>query len=536
MNLFELFVKIGVDDQASNKLFNLSSKLGNGLKTAAKIGTAAVGAAAAGITALTTAAVNNYAEYEQLVGGVETLFKGSADKVQEYAANAYKTAGMSANEYMSTVTSFSAALLRSVGGDTEKAAKLADTAITDMSDNANKMGVSLESLQNAYTGFSRGNFTMLDNLALGFSGTKEGMQELLDTAEELSGVKYDIGSYADIVEAIHIVQTEMGITGTTAKEAASTIQGSVGMMKSAWANLVTGIADENADLDKLITDFVDSVGVTVENVLPKIHTVLVGSAKLIENLIPAIMEEIPVLINDTLPQILTAGINVIKTILNGIKSNPDEIVNTIINIVTILVDAFIDLAPDLLVVGAILIAKLAVGLIRAIPDLVKKVPVLIKEIVSAFSKESGTFSNIGKNIVDGILSGLKKSWDGLKKWFKNAWDGLVGGVKDLLGIHSPSRVFASIGENMALGVGEGWDDIFGEIQRDIDKSLDFSDPQISIGRSNGMFDTISGIGGTSIGNITINIDGARYEDEQSLAEAIAEELQALTERKAAVYA
>ena len=167
MNLFELFVKIGVDDQASNKLSNLSSKLGNGLKTAAKIGTAAVGAAAAGITALTTAAVNNYAEYEQLVGGVETLFKSSADKVQEYAANAYKTVGMSANEYMSTVTSFSASLLQSLGGDTDKAAEYANQALTDMSDNANKLGTDMSLIQNAYQGFAKSNYTMLDNLKLG---------------------------------------------------------------------------------------------------------------------------------------------------------------------------------------------------------------------------------------------------------------------------------------------------------------------------------------------------------------------------------
>lgn len=167
MNLFELFVKIGVDDQASNKLSDLSSKLGNGLKTAAKIGTAAVGAAAAGITALTTAAVKNYAEYEQLVGGVETLFKQSADVVQQYAANAYKTAGMSANEYMDTVTSFSASLLQSLDGDTAAAAEKANLAITDMSDNANKMGTSMEMIQNAYQGFAKGNMTMLDNLKLG---------------------------------------------------------------------------------------------------------------------------------------------------------------------------------------------------------------------------------------------------------------------------------------------------------------------------------------------------------------------------------
>ena len=167
MNLFELFVKIGVDDQASGNISKITSQLGKGLETAAKIGTAAVGAAAAGITALTTAAVNNYAEYEQLVGGVETLFKQSSDVVQQYAANAYKTAGMSANEYMETVTSFSASLLQSLGGDTEEAAKYADMAVTDMSDNANKLGTDMSLIQNAYQGFAKGNMTMLDNLKLG---------------------------------------------------------------------------------------------------------------------------------------------------------------------------------------------------------------------------------------------------------------------------------------------------------------------------------------------------------------------------------
>ena len=217
MNLFELFVKIGVDDQASDKISSLSSKLGSGLATAAKVGAAAVAAAGTAIVAIGKQAVEQYAEYEQLVGGVETLFKQSSDVVQQYAANAYKTAGMSANEYMETVTSFSASLLQSLGGDTEAASKYADMAITDMSDNANKMGTSMESIQNAYQGFAKQNYTMLDNLKLGYGGTKEEMQRLLDDAEKLSGVEYDISSYADIVDAIHVVQTEMGITGTTAK-------------------------------------------------------------------------------------------------------------------------------------------------------------------------------------------------------------------------------------------------------------------------------------------------------------------------------
>ena len=192
MNLFELFVKIGVDDQASDKISGLSSKLGNGLKTAAKVGTAAVAAAGTAIIAIGKQAIEQYADYEQLVGGVETLFKQSSDTVMSYAENAYKTAGLSANEYMNTVTSFSASLLQSLDGDTNAAAEKANLAITDMSDNANKMGTSMEMIQNAYQGFSKQNYTMLDNLKLGFGGTKEEMQRLLDEAEKLSGIEYDI--------------------------------------------------------------------------------------------------------------------------------------------------------------------------------------------------------------------------------------------------------------------------------------------------------------------------------------------------------
>ena len=175
---------------------------------------------------MSTAAVNSYAEYEQLAGGVETLFKDSSNKLMGYADQAYKTAGMSANEYMSTVTSFSASLLQSLEGDTEKAADYANQAVIDMSDNANKMGTSIEMIQNAYQGFAKQNYTMLDNLKLGYGGTKEEMERLLADAEKISGIKYDISSFGDVTQAIHVIQTELGITGTTAKEASSTIQGS----------------------------------------------------------------------------------------------------------------------------------------------------------------------------------------------------------------------------------------------------------------------------------------------------------------------
>ncbi len=452
---------------------SLATSLKSGLATAAKVGAAAIGAAATAIGALTTAAVNNYAEYEQLVGGVETLFKNSADTVMGYAENAYKTAGMSANEYMSTVTSFSAALLRSVGGDTEKAAGLADTAITDMSDNANKMGVSLESLQNAYTGFSRGNFTMLDNLALGFSGTKEGMQELLDTAGELSGVKYDIGSYADIVEAIHVVQTEMGITGTTAKEAATTIQGSTASMKSAWANLVTGLADDSADFDTLMSNFVNSVVTVGENIIPRIQTTIQGVTQLVSAASTTIVPLIVDTLMQNLPSLLTAGVDLVFALVNGMLDNLDTVIDSVLQLIDVIVNKLIENLPKLIEGGVRLIIALAGGLIKAIPQLVKNIPAIIAAIVKGLAAGTSQILEVGKNIVRGIWNGISAMGGWIREKVTGFFSGIVDGVKGILGIHSPSKVFAGIGENMALGLGEGWNGEFDAVKKSVAGDMDF---------------------------------------------------------------
>lgn len=246
--------------------------------------------------------ISNYANYEQLVGGVETLFKESSDIVQGYAQKAYKTAGLSANEYMETVTSFSASLLQSLGQDTKKSAEYADLAVTDMSDNANKMGTSMEMIQNAYQGFAKQNFTMLDNLKLGYGGTKTEMERLIKDAnrvKEANGEMADLSikSFADMVEAIHIIQTQMGITGTTALEADKTISGSVNSMKSAWQNLLTAIADDNQDLEKSIDEFVDSVITVSQNLVPRVKKVVEGTKKLINSItndvLPKLKREIP---------------------------------------------------------------------------------------------------------------------------------------------------------------------------------------------------------------------------------------------------
>ena len=326
MDVFDLVAKIRLDsseyEQGVGKAKGTMSKLADGVKTGlatvAKVGAAAVAAGVAGVAALTKMGVEGYAQYEQLTGGVETLFKESGNAVMKYAENAYKTAGMSANQYMETVTSFSASLIQSLDGDTAKAAEIGNMAITDMSDNANKMGTSMELIQNAYQGFSKQNYTMLDNLKLGYGGTKEEMQRLLKDAEKISGIKYDISSFSDVTEAIHVMQESMGIAGTTAREAATTIEGSISIMKGAWQNLVVGMADENANMDVLINNFVESVGVAAQNLLPRIEQTLAGIGQLIEKMAPIIADALPKVVEALLPTIITAGITLITALANAL--------------------------------------------------------------------------------------------------------------------------------------------------------------------------------------------------------------------------
>lgn len=441
MNVFDLFAKIVLDTEdyekelgeASEKTSGFGEKLKNGLATAGKVAAAGLGAAVTGITALTGAATQSYAEYEQLAGGVETLFKGSSAIVMQYAENAYKTAGLSANEYMETVTSFSASLLQSLGGDTDEAARYADQAITDMADNANKMGTSMTMIQNAYQGFAKQNYTMLDNLKLGYGGTKEEMERLLQDADNLSesfNLQVDesgnlVYSYADIVDAIHIVQTEMGITGTTAKEASGTISGSVSSMKSAWKNLVTGIADENANLTLLMGNFVDSIGTVAQNIIPRVQVALESAGEMIDTVIPTIIETIFPLIEEHLPAILKAGVKIIKTLLEGILQNSDQIVDTVMTVMDVLIDGIIDLLPEIVVTGVILLGKLAVGIIQAIPDLIKKIPEIITAVVEEFKANGETFAGIGKDIVTGIWNGIKAAWTAVVEWVGSAVDSVM---------------------------------------------------------------------------------------------------------------
>lgn len=293
MNLLDLAVKITCDDQASSNVDKISDGIKNKLGAAAKAGVAAAAAVGTATVAIGKTALDAYSNYEQLVGGIDTLFKASSGKMQQYAANAYQTAGVSANRYMEISTSFAAALISSLGDNTEAAADMANTAITDMSDNANKMGTSLETVQEAYMSLSRGNYEMLDSLKLGYGGTRSELQRLLSDAEEFSAAQgkvrdFSVDSYSDIVEAIHIVQDEMGITGTTAEEAATTIEGSVNKAKAAWENWLAGLGNEDADMGGLTDQLVGSVVTAGENIIPSVGQIMTTLGQTVADYAPGV--------------------------------------------------------------------------------------------------------------------------------------------------------------------------------------------------------------------------------------------------------
>ena len=350
-----------------------------------------------------------------------------------------------------------------------------------------------------------------------YGGTKEEMQRLLEDAEKISGIEYDISSYADIVDAIHVVQTEMGITGTTAKEASTTIQGSLSSMKSAWQNLLTGVADDNADFEGLVNNFVDSLVVAGENIIPRINTVINGLTQLItqasQTIIPLAVETIL----QNLPSIVSAGMDMVMAIVNGILDNIDLLIDCTLEIVDVVVDKLIENLPKLIDGGVSLIIALAEGLVEAIPQLIEKVPVIITKLIEAyvnnapkmieaslkiivalaegliksipelikaipqivtaivngFKSYMSQIKDIGKNIVNGVWEGIKSMASWITNKVKSFFSGIVDSVKGVLGIHSPSRVFAGIGENMALGLSDGWDSEYNKIKRNITNGLDF---------------------------------------------------------------
>lgn len=426
-------------------------KIGGALKKAAKISGAAIAAGSAAVVALTKQSIGAYQEFEQLEGGIQTLYgedSKAANQMMQNASKAWKTAGMSANEYMETAIASSAAMISSLGGDTDKAAQLMDMSIIDMSDNVNKMGTSMEAVQNAYRGFSRGNFTMLDNLALGFAGTKEGMQQLLDKAKEYAAANgevrdFSIDSYADIVEAIHIVQTEMGITGTTAKEASTTIQGSIGAMKSAWTNLLTGLADDNADINKLIDDLITSIigengeGGVINNILPAVQRALDGIVKMIATLAPQIIPIITDILIQNLPLIIEAGTQIIVALITGLIQALPQLVAALPKIFSAIKTAFVKNWPALKEAGANLLKMVGEGIVSALHWLDGKLQQVgaaisegldkkFQEIREKASETWGKITDAVSEKAEGMRTMLQGKWDAIKSAYEEHGGGLEG--------------------------------------------------------------------------------------------------------------
>lgn len=365
--------------------------------------TAAFGTA---VVAIGKSAVSAYSNYEQLTGGVETLFKGSASLVEKYAANAYKTAGMSANDYMETVTGFSASLLQSVGGNTAKAAEVANMALTDMADNANKMGTSMESIRYAYQGFAKQNYTMLDNLKLGYGGTREEMKRLLADAQKITGVKYDINNLNDVYQAIHVIQGQLGITGTTAKEASTTIQGSAASMKAAWNNLLVGMADDTANMDALLGNLVDSVGTFAENLIPHIETALNSIAGLVGKIVPMVAAELPKLTSQLLPQIAEIGLSIFQSLLAGISESLPQLTSAAVSIITTLANGILASASQLATVGLSLITGIIQGITPQLPQIAAQAVVIAGQIVQGLLNALPTLVLAGMQIILGLIQGL----------------------------------------------------------------------------------------------------------------------------------
>ena len=463
-------LETGVDDvgdamdNAGQKTLSLGDILKANLLSDAIM--AGIKAVASGIKSLVSGAIEGYGEYEQLVGGVETLFGSSADTVIKNAENAYKTAGLSANAYMETVTSFSASLLQSMGNDTEAAAKKADQALTDMSDNANKMGTDMSSIQNAYQGFAKQNYTMLDNLKLGYGGTKEEMQRLIDDANALNAAQgnytnYSIESYADIVDAIHTVQTEMGITGTTALEASTTIEGSISAMQAAYANFVTGLGDQNADIGALTEQLIESAGTVAENVLPVIENVVESIVKAVQEQGPEMITKFVAYATEKLPDILKLGLQLVLSLVKGLAQNLPQLVQGTLKMVDTIVKAFVDSLPDII--------------------------------------------EVGRDIVRGVWEGITALGSWLYDKVSGFFGGIVDSVKGMLGIHSPSRVFAGIGKNMALGLGQGFEKQMQSVTAGIQNAIPTPTVDTVYNAAAGMVNGLAAANAGNGGSYTINL-------------------------------
>ena len=488
---------VGIDGGAK-KSSGILTGLGTVAKGAATAAVAGFTALTGAVTAIGGAALSAYADYEQLVGGVDTLFGSASQTLQGYAAEAYKTCGMSANQYMTQATSFAASLVSSCSGDVAKAADYANMAMGDMSDNVNKMGSDMTDVQNAYQGFAKQNYTMLDNLKLGYGGTQAEMKRLIADANKLrqeQGKNADltIDSYADVVEAIHTVQENMGITGTTAKEAATTISGSIGMAKAAWENFITGLGRDDVDFSQLTQRLLESIGAVATNVAPRvaqigqgiitafpvvlsglgtvlapvvsealstawniavnalagigIHLPNVDSSQML-SCINAAMDAAKLLLTDP-AAFLEKGNQLVQSVGSGIRAGVPKIVSEGLNILTSLSQAFLTGFPQIVSMGGQLVLSLVQGLMDSLPSLIEQGPQIVSNIANGISAAAGVLLDTGLQIIVAIGTGLVNAVPTLlaniPQILQAVWDAFIAYQWVTLG----GTLVTSIGEGIA---------------------------------------------------------------------------------------
>lgn len=477
-------------------------------------GLAVVAQAGRAVADVFSQAFSNASAYEQLVGGVETLYKDSADRMMQYANNAYATSGMSANQFMEQATSFSAALITSLGGDTARAADYANMAMMDISDNANKMGTSIESIQMAYQGFARGQYQMLDNLKLGYGGTKSEMERLLADAEAISGVHYDISNYADVVEAIHTIQTEMDITGTTALEAAYTMEGSINMTKAAWQNFLTGLGSSDSDMATLAQNLLESFTNVIANGVPLIINIVSGMLtalpQMITTLIPVLTDGIiqiinmlptwlPQLVNAAgqlfvgiaqaltqivgvllpmLPQLVTdvcaalldnlgllleAALQLFMALVQGLVQMLPALIDALPQIIDMVVTFVLDNIPLLLVTAV----QFFMAIVKAVPSIVGSLLIAVANVIGqipgAILGFLGAIGTAASQLMQGLINGIANAKDAVVRKIRDICSGAVDAIKSFFGIRSPSRLMAQmggyIGQGLALGIEDSTSDV-----------------------------------------------------------------------------
>lgn len=473
MNVFDLFASLSLDssaynqglDDAESRANSVGSVIGRGLGVAAAATGAALGAAAAGVATLTTQSVQAYANFEQLTGGVEKIFEDSADTVMEYANQAFETSGLSANQYMETVTGFSASLLQGLGGDTEAAAEIANMAIIDMADNANTYGTDMEAIQNAYMGFAKGNYTMLDNLKLGYGGTGEEMLRLINDSgileqqiESLDDVTFD-----QMIEAIHAVQENLNVAGTTANEASSTISGSLNMLSASWQNLVTGMADSNADLGSLIDNVVSSATQVVTNLRPAISQALRGIGTLVEEITPIINDELPGILNSTLPVMISAITSLINTVADTLPDLIEALLPPILGAAIKVANSLANMLPSIINVISsqipVVIEQLVPAVLKVLPQLIEAGSQMILAIGQGLADNADLILDSVSQLVDFIVNDFL-SIDNIEGFISVATE-IILTISQALIEHAPELVVAAVTliSNIVVALAESLPDI-----------------------------------------------------------------------------